>query len=83
MAISGRRVERLRGAAESSGSDEGNEAVHAGVDANMSMDFIDADADPGEGLMMGEDDDLGVSSPMFYFDPCTAPLCCFQLSGPV
>lgn len=67
MAVASRRVaQRIRGAAESSGSDEGDDTrnggvIHAGAEVNMDMDFGDPEADPeGVGLLMGDDDDLGM-----------------------
>ena len=74
MAADDRRmVQRMRGAAESSGSDEGDDAQngsHSVADVGMSIDFGDTEADPdGDGLMMGDDDDMGTSSRMFFFFP--------------
>lgn len=89
MALKSRRVERLRGAAESSSSDDG-EGMHNGDDAQinaetgMALDFPDTDADPeGVGLLIGDDDDMGASSRMLYSFRLPHISLSFQLSGPV
>lgn len=61
MVISGRAVVRLRGAASSSGSDDGNDGGNR-AEESMNIDFSgpDIDADPdGDGLSVGDEDIFG------------------------
>lgn len=90
MAVTGRRVtQRLRGAAESSGSDELDDAHNGGGDMHAgaeSMDFVEPEPDlEGDALLMGDDDDLGASSRMIYSFYPSSSLCvfnCLELSRP-
>ena len=89
MAADDRRmVQRMRGAAASSESEDGDDVRNGARsvdDAGVGMDYVDAEADPDpDGLMMGDDDDMGTSLRMFSSLPLLQRFyVCLHSSGPI